>query len=173
MHCNKHVVKMILESAQMLSTAHRILDGNSSYTTPYFHSFLYKSTHINHPSSIWTRSSSSNYKWLYSLFLELCNEYTFRYKKIHKSYTKLNDFLIYTPTNIPSCKFSTKFTSPPQAMPDEFKNPDPIVAYRNYYQSKQYKFKMEWSGRKIPEWFTLYNKEISQDQLESLPMNVI
>lgn len=76
MHCDKHVVKMILETAQLLSTAHRLLDGNDD-------PILYKATHKNHPSAIWTRKSQKNYLWLTSLLQNLCQEYTYRYGKIH------------------------------------------------------------------------------------------
>jgi hypothetical protein len=71
---NKHVVKMILESAQLLSTAHHILDKSTS-------SELYKPTHKNHPSAIWVRQSYKNYQWLYNHFISLCEEYTKRYNK--------------------------------------------------------------------------------------------
>ena len=81
MHCDKHVVKMILESAQMLSTAHRVLDGDE-YADERG---LYKMAHKNHPSTIWVRTSTDNYMWLNRLFGALCKEYTYRYNKQHSS----------------------------------------------------------------------------------------
>jgi hypothetical protein len=72
---NKRVIKMILDSAQLLSSAINISGGNAPY----------KSTHVNHPCSIWTRTSKSNYIWLLNHFDALCKEYTRRYQKIHKS----------------------------------------------------------------------------------------
>ena len=89
--CNKHVVKMILESGQMLSTAHRVLDEK-----PISERF-YKLAHINHPSTIWTRTVSANYQWLYSLWSFLCGEYTERYGKEHLTEIKLRDILWQTP----------------------------------------------------------------------------
>ena len=86
MHCDKHCVKMILEYAQMLSTAHRELDGNVP-------DILYKSTHKNHPSTIWTRSSKQHYDWLFRLFRMLSAEYTLRYGKFHKTWNKLGKIL--------------------------------------------------------------------------------
>ena len=74
MMCDKHVVKMILESAQMLSTAHRVLDGDE-YANSHG---LYKMAHKNHPSTIWVRSSVKNYMWLYDHMIALMNEYTHR-----------------------------------------------------------------------------------------------
>jgi len=77
LHTDKHVVKMILEYSQLLSTAHYVCDG----ATP---EGMYKPTHINHPSAVWVRKSEHNYIWLCNLLLELCNEYTYRYAKTHK-----------------------------------------------------------------------------------------
>ena len=79
MMCDKHVVKMILESAQILSTAHRVLDGDD-YADQYG---LYKIAHKNHPSTIWARSGGLNYLWLYDHMRGLMQEYTYRYGKIH------------------------------------------------------------------------------------------
>jgi hypothetical protein len=77
MMCDKHVVKMILESAQMLSTAHRVLDGDE-YANKMG---LYKLAHKNHPSTIWVRTSSENYRWLFNHYDALMQEYTYRYDK--------------------------------------------------------------------------------------------
>ena len=77
--CDKHVVKMILESAQMLCTAHRFLDSSEWADE----AGLYKMAHKNHPSSIWVRSSVHNYTWLYVHMVALMNEYTNRYGKHH------------------------------------------------------------------------------------------
>jgi hypothetical protein len=159
MQCNKHVVKMIVESAQMLSTSHRILDGveyidSSSnrkikrYKHDNFESELYHACHINHPCTIWTRNSSSNYQWLFEHFIALCKEYTLRYNKIHLTQIKLNDILKYTPKNIKSDNL-TKFAL---AMPKEYMQTNTVQSYRDYYKSKQNKFKMEWTNRTIPEW---------------------
>ena len=81
MHCDKHVVKMILESAQMMSTAHRVLDGDTYADDKK----LYKMAHKNHPSTIWVRSSSRHYDWMFQLWVHLLAEYTARYDKFHKS----------------------------------------------------------------------------------------
>ncbi len=90
---DRHVVKMILESAQLLSTAHRLIDSESE-------DILYKSTHINHPSSIWTRENSANYDWLYEHFIALGEEYTHRYSRKHLTIEKLGEILKTTPKNI-------------------------------------------------------------------------
>jgi hypothetical protein len=139
-HGDKHVVKMILESAQLLSTAHHVLDGDKEG--------LYKKTHMNHPCAIWTRESSHNYLWLLSLLKHLCDEYTFRYKKIHKT-----SQLIPALNELPSSIKNTTFTKPAQAMPEEFKNENSVVAYRNYYREKIKQNIAQWrKTREAPLW---------------------
>ena len=166
---DKHVIKQILEYAQLLSTAHRVLDGVSTTskraTTGRQHTtynlpdnrdvMLYSATHINHPSAIWVRQSLSNYMWLSHLLVDLCKEYTYRYGKVHKCERDglVNLLLNNVPNNIPNAPF----TEPTPAMPDVVKiSGNSIASYRNYYiQNKQHL--ASWSGkvnsRQIPEWF--------------------
>jgi hypothetical protein len=118
---NKHVVKMILESAQMLCTAHHHYDENTDVP--------YKKAHYNHPSTIWTRESDEHYMWLFDHMVALGKEYTKRYGKVHLSINKCFLPLYRLPVGIPS----NGFTQPPQAMPDEYKNDCSIEAYWNYY----------------------------------------
>ena len=118
---NKHVVKMILESAQMLCTAHHVY-GNPN-DVPY------KPAHLNHPSTVWTRRSKSTYMWLYNHMMALGNEYTKRYGKTHLSITKCKDFLAIPPRHIQG----DDWCQPPQAMPDKYKDECSIQAYWNYY----------------------------------------
>jgi len=121
---NKHVVKMILESAQMLCTAHHCYgDKYQVENVPY------KQAHLNHPSTVWTRRSKSTYMWLYNHMIALGDEYTKRYGKTHLSITKCKDFLAIPPKHIQG----EEFTQPPQAMPDEYKDECSIQAYWNYY----------------------------------------
>ena len=162
MHLDKHVVKMILEYAQLLSTAHRVLDGNCVTSlskagrkqtrfvlSDMRDNLLYLSTHINHPSAKWCRHTSENYKWLHNLFVECMNEYTYRYGKVH-SCDRLKDVLSQLPTNIPIGEFS----APWRAMPDEFKvEGDTILSYRNYYVGAKARF-AKWTKRNTPDWFT-------------------
>jgi len=121
---NKHVVKMILESAQMLCTAHHCYgDKDQVENVPY------KQAHLNHPSTVWTRRSKSTYMWLYNHMIALGNEYTKRYGKTHLSITKCKDFLAIPPRHIQG----DDWCQPPQAMPDEYKDKCSIQAYWNYY----------------------------------------
>ena len=121
---NKHVVKMILESAQMLCTAHHCYgDQDQVENVPY------KKAHLNHPSTVWTRRSRSTYMWLYNHMIALGDEYTKRYGKTHLSITKCKDFLATPPRHIQG----SDWCQPPQAMPDEYKNDCSLQAYWNYY----------------------------------------
>lgn len=176
MHNNKHVVKMIIEYAQLMSTAHRVLDGEQ-YTDltasgrriqrwlmkdDVMELKLYKASHVNHPSAIWCRENDDNYIWLYDMWYHLLNEYTYRYGKKHEC-SKLVDVLDMPPKNIPS----GKFFAPTPAMPPELKvlaeNPVPgrkydvLKSYHNYYNKAKSGF-ANWTGkvgsRNTPSWIT-------------------
>lgn len=137
-HCDQHVVKMILESVQMLCT----VLNKQGYQTPY------KSTHIKHPCVLWLEESFDNFIWLKSLALALNEEYKFRYHKQqdHKSITVLAKIAAYS---YPS-KGLTPFK---QAMPAQYKTlNDPIKAYRNFYMGDKAKF-AKWTRRSPPHWF--------------------
>ena len=131
-HCDKHVVKMILETAQLLYSAHwnekrLILPQNA-----------YKKAHVNHPCSIWTRESLSNYKWLADLGYWLCQEYRFRYKdKTHKT----EAHLIWLRANPPPTLVDIGVTEIRLAMPLEYKHPNPVESYRTYYRENKLKLR--------------------------------
>ena len=153
MMCDKHVVKMILESAQMLSTAHRVIDGDEIADSKG----MYKMAHRNHPSTIWARSSAQNYTWLWGHMAALMREYTHRYGKIHAT-EQLKECLARTPTNI---LYGGKLTAPPQCMPDEYKcNPnsashaDCISAYREYYLGDKM-YMATWKFTEAPSWINV------------------
>ena len=149
-HNDSHCVKMILEYAQLMCTAHRELDVISKGSL--MDVTLYKATHKNHPSAVWVRESKANYEFLHKLFSALCNEYTRRYGKIHKTEQKLKKLLYWPPKNMPI----GEFTQPPQAMPNDVKHEDSITAYRNYYKvHKEHLGK--WTERQRPifmDWAT-------------------
>ena len=167
MHNDKHVVKMILEYCQLLSTAHRILDGKETIglspsgrkakrwlLNDDRNDILYSATHMNHPSAVWCRANTENYLWLHSLLVELCAEYTYRYGKVHKcQQTGLVEALGTSPNNIPV----GEFTQPTPAMPDEVRIAgDSKASYRNYYINNKTHL-ASWKGkvnsRNQPEWF--------------------
>ena len=143
MSCDKHVVKMILESAQMLSTAHRVLDGDE-YADE---NGLYKKAHVNHPSSIWVRCSYQQYKWLYDHMVALMEEYTHRYGKHHAT-----ERLKVPLSEYPKAISVGDFTEPPQCMPEVCKGEDTVLAYQNYYIIEKSGF-ARWTKRETPAWF--------------------
>lgn len=141
-HCDKHVVKMILETAQMLSTAHRIIDGSD-------HPLLYRATHANHPSAIWIRETRDNYAWALALMKALNAEYMTRYGRStpHKSMSLL-PILGKPPRKLKARGFS----SPPQCVPDDCKQRGTVAAYRAYYRNYKSRFAV-WAYSKTPNWF--------------------
>ena len=153
---------MIIEYAQLMSTAHRILDGDEyegrtkigrrirrwKHPNKNIENTIYKASHINHPSAVWARTSVANYIWLYKLFEKLCDEYTFRYGKIHSTDALLRGLLVTPPTKIKEGGLTTM----PQAMPDHCKKPDSVDAYRTYYIQEKKRF-AKWTKRQVPHWF--------------------
>lgn len=140
---DKHVVKMIVESAQLMSTAHRYLDGEMYVTLsksgsrlkrwnhPTLDDVLYKSCFINHPSGVWIREAEENYMWLYNHFAALCDEYTARYGKIHSTDALLRDVFKNPPKNIPKMgptPMRVAITDRTHVVPN-----DPVQSYINYY----------------------------------------
>jgi hypothetical protein len=173
---DKHCIKMPLESAMMLSSAHRYLDGKETIVKSkagrnvkkYIlnderENILYGVSHLNHPCTKWTYETSENYKWHYNLLIAMLKEYTYRYGKNHAC-EKLLPFLKNLPKNI-NIGHQTPFVT---AMPDECKVPgDSIQSYRNYYlmnKSHLWSWKGKINKREVPFWF----KEWSQKVLESL-----
>jgi len=159
-HCDKHVLKMIIEYAQLLSTAHRVIDGEQYiHVTDKNHKIkrwklnderdkiLHLAAHVNHPSNIWTRSSTSNYFWLYDLWRELLKEYTYRYEKQHS-----NERLIFALAKPPMNLKFHKWLEPPRAMDDIYKKEDVIESYRNFYINSKSRF-ARWTKRDIPDWY--------------------
>lgn len=132
LHLDKHVVKMPLETAQMLSTV------NGGYP--------YKATHKNHPCTLWAGQSKGNYSWLVNLGVELCKEYTHRYGKVHKCQAVIEQ-LQNPPESVPAGGMSA-FA---QAMPDECKRDDAVQAYREYYKQRKAGF-ATWKNREVPNW---------------------
>jgi len=135
-HNDKHVVKMCLEYAQLLSTVSNL----SGIETEY------KATHIKHPCVLWLQKSLSHWLWLKDLALALGEEYTFRYDKKHKSIEKVVK-------NLPQAKIADKgwLEDPPQAMPEKYRNKDVVKAYQQYYQGEKASFS-KWKKRPIPEF---------------------
>ncbi|EPT8451495.1 pyrimidine dimer DNA glycosylase/endonuclease V [Vibrio fluvialis] len=138
-HCDQHVVKMILESVQLLCTAL----NKKGFETPY------KSTHLKHPCVLWVEESYDNFLWLTELVRELNTEYKFRYDKSvdHKSMAVLELIQQHTYPSIGLTEFA-------QAMPDEYKiRGDAVSAYRRFYLAEKMVF-ARWTKRELPAWLT-------------------
>ena len=168
--CDKHVVKMILESAQMLSTAHRMLDGSETrrpsksgktmskyWVLPNLtkESLFYKAVHMGHPCTVWSMESIENYNWHYIHFQALCKEYTYRYGKVHKSDKDLSTLLKDPPKNIPMVP-QTPFKLAMGAAPECIIVGNPVESYQRFYETKQERFSMDWTKRQVPTWFKQY-----------------
>lgn len=157
MMCDKHVVKMILESCQLLSTAHHVLDGEQILVQSDKRKYktylckltgICKATMINHPCTIWARESRKNYIWLWKHAHALCNEYKQRYGKTHAMESMLLGPLYNPPKKI----IGKTLTAFPQAMPDTYKDKDAVIAYRKYYIGEKIRF-AKWKASPIPAWF--------------------
>ena len=136
-HVDRHVVKMLLEYAQLLSTTHWVT-GSEGW---------YKKTHVNHPSAVWARQSRENYLWLCCLGLEVAKEYEYRYGRKHKS----SYVIEWAKDNVPDLP-SLGWTQPTPAMPDEYKVPgDSLQSYRNYYKLGKSHLH-SWKFREVPQW---------------------
>ena len=162
MHCDRHVLKMIIEYAQLMSTAHRVLDGEEYYALTAngrkikrwrmpdekYENGLMKASHVHHPSNVWVRASKANYVWLNQMWNHLLLEYTHRYGKRHACADRM-DVLYAWPENIPD----GPFTPPTPAMPDDCKIANnSLASYHKYYIEKKVSF-AKWTKREIPTWF--------------------
>lgn len=185
-HCDKHVVKMITEYAQIMCTVHRMLRGtltdimlpnkkikkvwllphetadisvkyadgdigflNPSYSVKPAFDF-YNATHHNHPCTIWARTSTANYKYLYELFVHLLNEYTVRYNKVHACARLMTQLAV-----VPFIEM-VEFTQPALVMPQQYHTNDAVQSYRYFYQMEKSSF-AKWKTV-TPDWYT---KEIN------------
>lgn len=154
-YADKHVVKMILELAQLLYSAWGVLSEDDTWRQ-LAPEGSYKTTHINHPISKWIRQSKNNYIFAASYAHPMLAEYTRRYNKTHKCTAHLDWLVNNIPNNIPD----GELTQCPQAMPDEFKvndgcgtMDDTVMAYKAYYIGDKIKnIRMTYKNTEWPEW---------------------
>lgn len=167
-HCDKHVVKMILESGQMLCTAHwvhglkslgkelsdfkRVRDAKEYALSNLNPSLIppWSLTHARHPCSVWTAETQGNYVWHLKLMRELLNEYTVRYKKHHKSESVWK----WLDSSLPlALEYFNPMTPHPQCVPDDCRvEGDPVAAYRKYYISHKARI-ARWRYSDSPSWW--------------------
>ena len=152
--CDKHISKMIVETAQMLSTNIRLTNGNTSISKEFERHLkdpnrkeIYKVSYQNHPCTIWARKTKGNFLWLKKHGLALCDEYNYRYEKIHGSYPI-----------IASCRSDTipvgELTKFELCMPDIYKQENAVEAYRNLYAFDKSRFAKWNKVRPPPEWYS-------------------
>jgi hypothetical protein len=135
--CDKHIVKMVLESAQLLCSVF------PKGIAPY------RISHFNHPCSKWVRYSSDNFNWLVTHAIALSDEYTYRYGKVHASLKVIE----WCRQNIGQAQFTdTGFTTQPLCMPDQYKVNDVVQSYRNYYLNDKRPI-AKWTKRNPPDWW--------------------
>lgn len=169
MMCDKHIPKMIVEAAQMLSTAHRMLNGYVEkrpsksgkrminywvHNNPNLEEVLYKAVHHGHPCTVWTMESKSNYDWHYRHFVALCSEFEYRFGKSHMTTDKLTETLQRAPDGIPDIGI-TPFAQAMSHYPECIVPNNPVKAYRNYYHAAKNFAKWE-KGREAPAWWEGY-----------------
>jgi hypothetical protein len=166
--CDKHVPKMIVESAQMLSTVHRMLDGipekrrsKSGKTMQTYYAFgderdslYYLAVHKYHPCTTWTAASKENYDWHYAHFVAMSEEYEYRRGKKHATFLKLGELLSKAPSNIPIIGL-TEFAQAMSHYPECKVPGDAVAAYRKYYHAAKPFAKWEWK-REAPSWWNGY-----------------
>jgi hypothetical protein len=173
MQCDKHIVKMPLETAQMLcSVWHRYGQGMN---VPY------KEAHKNHPCTLWAGNDGANYDWLWQHGMELCFEYTRRYNKIHKCQQVIMNISLATTLLTPDFifdKMSTEITPHPQCMPDEYKEQDGffspevaiVRAYRQYYVNEKKDIAKWEKSRPMPDWYaqwmTIQKKKMEDEKVD-------
>tara|TARA_X000001316_G_C922431_1_gene37817 strand:- start:6905 stop:7474 length:570 start_codon:yes stop_codon:yes gene_type:complete len=173
MQCDRHVVKMIIESAQMLSAAidvnYKFMLRGDPETKPSEQLGLpgYPPAHIKHPCTMWVIDSLGNYKWLIKHMRALCYEYRLRYGKVHKSEGCL---MIYE-GQIDNLFFpKEKRTEFVKAMPDKYKVKDPVISYRVFYNMDKFPF-AKWKLGNVPDWYTggpTYHVELENSDASSI-----
>lgn len=137
-HCDIHVIKMLVEAAQLLCTC--------NYVRGTYKDWMYKPTHVNHPCSIWVRSSATNYLWLLELAEALADEFEFRFGHEHKTASvvkRLRARIRCDRTSNPTFCFCG---------PSELVRGTVIDSNRELYRMKSKKFSMVWTRRKVPAW---------------------
>ena len=165
--CDKHVVKMVTESAQMLSTAHRVLDGaiekrlsSSGKTIGDYWALpdsrehvLMRAVHMKHPCTVWTMQSAHNYNWHYEHYCALSEEYSHRYGKQHGAFynNEIGQALKKLPQNI-SVAGLTQFPLAMKQFPQCIVEDDIVQSYQNFYREAKADF-AKWTRREIPAWY--------------------
>lgn len=171
-HCDKHVIKMVTEYKQCLSTAHRVLDGTMSYEltannrkikrwkhpNQTLDQKLFLASHVNHPTNIWLRECQENYDLMYKVYVACLKEYTYRYGKVHGSQRDF-ELIMNPPKNCPSFGHTTPIPQAMKQFPECMVPNNSLQAYRNFYNVAKKRF-ATWKNRPTPTWFGVKNANI-------------
>ena len=167
MHCQQHLPKLILEQVQLMSAAHRMIDGKVvegvspngrkrkeyKLSDPKMNEVVYAASHTGHPCTLYTKETVDNYIWIWEHTKALADEYTYRTGKVHKSWIDLGQVL----SNPPRGLTATGLTEPPQCMPEQYKEAgDAVQGYRNYFNAEKQILQnrpADWGCRPVPYWF--------------------
>lgn len=171
--CDKHVVKMILETAQILYSAWHVRAGLPK--DPTLEDFpAYRKTHANHPICVWARASPTHYHWTCMYGIILCKEYTHRYHKQHATEKHLQRLYhwgfppqlfdeeevkkkskewVYATEGIPAVFDYFPLCMDEASYVKDERGYNAVLSYQHYYQTKQDRFKMVWTNSEKPEWF--------------------
>jgi hypothetical protein len=137
--CDRHVVKMTLETAQILCTVARTRFGQDA---------PYRPTHARHPCVEWAASRRANWDWLVRHGLALADEYRRRYGRVHPSRAVIARLARRGPP--PSPERRQRF---PQTMPEQYRGRDPVAAYRRYYIGEKARFATWKLPSRPPRWW--------------------
>lgn len=146
--CDKHVVSQIGETAEMLAIAHV---RNGEHMPPML-TLNARKRHLNHPCPVWVGTTEGNYLFAYQLAVQLCNEYTHRYKRQHQYELDIGR-MMYAPFKLMHA--ALPLTPNPIVVPDVFRCSSLMQSYRQYYHYKSQQMPMHWTNRQPPHWFLL------------------
>ena len=149
MQCDKHVPKMVVESAQMLASAARRHGAPDEDMPLTQQGSPYKGGHKNHPCTLWSGDCRENFEWLLEHATELSVEYTFRFGKVHACANPIGT-LAKLRSLLPKRNTTSTFA---QAMPDEYRQRDAVAAYREFYKADKARFAKWDKGRSEPDWW--------------------
>lgn len=154
-HNDRHVVKMILETCQLMSTAHVFLDGERTAKARV--PLILRPTHVNHPVAIWVRQTAENYNWAGELLRNLCLEYNQRYGKVHSYVTNglVARLMLHRPMNMQHGQ-RTPFA---QCMPAQYRRASAVEAYRLYYFHEKWHMDSWRAPARTPQWWLDMKKE--------------
>lgn len=141
---------MPTETCQMLSTVWWLLEPELAQNWHKKNMIHEKLKNHKHGTCKWVCETEANYRMMITFGLKMCEEYRFRYGRRHGVHDKIEFFnRTRSPTGF-KIEGQTPFYL---AMPDEYKDSDPVVAYRKLYMSDEKNYLASWKSRGPPKWW--------------------